>query len=228
MQSSIHSDDEYGSNFLRNTLQFGTYSSNAAPRAALLQWCYSSRNFGANPTMTAGNVTSADDDRMQVDSLKKGKEKGKGKSKSHYEKGHCPTSMTNTSSADINTCKKCGRHGHWAKDCWNPSGEEHDNFTSHSNPQKGKGHRKGTGKGKHVDVVESAQPSGTHSVASFANTGHHWRTLVHFKRGSVDHGCDNRFRVNRKTSWCRVFASWQWGTLSRLSNHVSRIKDTFA
>ena len=26
---------------------------------------------------------------------------------------------------------------------------------------------------------------------------------MHFKRGTVDHGCDNQFRVNRKTSWCR-------------------------
>ena len=49
-------------------------------RTALLQWCYSSRNFGANPTVSAGNGTCADDDNwMQVDSLKKGKEKGKGK-----------------------------------------------------------------------------------------------------------------------------------------------------
>ena len=56
---------------LRNSLELGTYSNSAALRAALLRWCYSSRNFGANPTVTAGNVTSADDDRTQVDSLKK-------------------------------------------------------------------------------------------------------------------------------------------------------------
>ena len=128
--------------FLRNSLQLGTYSKNAALRAALLQWCYSSRDFGANPTVTAGNVTGADDDRMQVDSLKTGKEK----SKSHYQKGNRPTTTTNTSSTDINTCKNCGRHGHWA------GGGAHDNSTSHSNPQKGKGHWKGKGKGKHVDV----------------------------------------------------------------------------
>ena len=35
------------------------------------------RNFVANPTESAGNGTSADDDRMQVDSLKKDKEKSK-------------------------------------------------------------------------------------------------------------------------------------------------------
>ena len=51
--------------FLRNSLQLGTYANSTALRAALLQWCCSS-----------GNGTSADDDRMQVDSLKKGKRKG--------------------------------------------------------------------------------------------------------------------------------------------------------
>ena len=60
--------------FLRNSLQLGTF-----PNSAALRWCYFSRNFRANPTVSAGNVTSADDDPMQVDSLKKGKEKGKGK-----------------------------------------------------------------------------------------------------------------------------------------------------
>ena len=64
---------------LRNSLHLGTFPNSAALRAALLQWCYSSRNFGANPTVSAGNVTSADDDRMQVGSLKKSKGKGKGK-----------------------------------------------------------------------------------------------------------------------------------------------------
>ena len=62
--------------FLTNSLQLGTHPNSAALRAALLRWCYSSRNFGANPTVSAENVTSADDDWMQVDSLKKGKGKG--------------------------------------------------------------------------------------------------------------------------------------------------------
>ena len=48
--------------FLRNSLQLGTYANSAALRTALLQWCYSSPNFGANPTVSAGNGTSADDD----------------------------------------------------------------------------------------------------------------------------------------------------------------------
>ena len=92
--------------FLRNSLQLGTYPNSAALRAALLQWCYASRNFGANPTVAAGNVTSADDSRMQVDSLKKGKEKER--SKLHNQKGNRPTSTANTSSTDINSCKNCG------------------------------------------------------------------------------------------------------------------------
>ena len=65
--------------FLRDNLQLSTYSNCAALRTALLQWCYSSRNIGANPTVPAGNGTGGDDDnRMQVDSFKKckGEEKG--------------------------------------------------------------------------------------------------------------------------------------------------------
>ena len=62
--------------FLGNSQQLGTYANSTALRAALLQWCYSSRNFGANPTASSGNGTSADDDRMQVDSLKRRYEKG--------------------------------------------------------------------------------------------------------------------------------------------------------
>ena len=33
---------------------------------------------------------------------------------------------------------------------------------------------------------------------------------MHFKRGTVDHGCDNQFRVNRETSWCRVLTVVQF------------------
>ena len=47
--------------FLRNCLQLGTKANSKALRTALLQWCYSSRNFGANPTASSGNGTSADD-----------------------------------------------------------------------------------------------------------------------------------------------------------------------
>ena len=40
-------------------VQLGTHANSAALRTALLHWCYSSRNFGAYPTMTAGNGTGA-------------------------------------------------------------------------------------------------------------------------------------------------------------------------
>ena len=55
--------------FCRNSLLLVTYANSTVLLAALLLWCYSSRNFGANPTASSGNGTSADDDRMQVDSL---------------------------------------------------------------------------------------------------------------------------------------------------------------
>ena len=96
--------------YLRNSLQWGTYANSTALRAALLQWCHSSRNFGANQTASSGNGTSADDDRMQFDSLKNGKRKGKGKNQ--HQRGNRTTSKTNTSSTDFNTCKNRGKPGH--------------------------------------------------------------------------------------------------------------------
>ena len=78
------------------------------------------------------------------------------------------TSTTTTSSTNINTCKNCGRTGHWAKDCWRPDGGAYDNSTSNnSNTLKGKCHKKGKGKSKRVDVVETNQPSETASTVSY-------------------------------------------------------------
>ena len=194
--------------FLRNSLQLGTYASSAALRTALLQWCHSSPNLGANSTVSAGNGTSADDDRMQVDSLKKGKRKGKGKHQN--QKGNRTTNTTKTNSTDINTRKNCGRTGHWAKDCWRSGGGAYDNSTSNkSNTQKGKSHKKRQRR-KHTRFRcgnEAAFCNSLNRVVSFTNTEYNWRTFVQFKRRTVDHGCDNQFRVYKETSWCRVFAS---------------------
>ena len=85
-----------------------------------------------------------DDNRMQVDSLKKGDEKGKGKHQN--QKGNRTSSTSNT---DINTCKNCGSSGHRANDCWRPGGGAYDNPTSNNSyTQKAKNHKKGKGKSK--------------------------------------------------------------------------------
>ena len=139
--------------FLRSSLQMGTYANSAALRKALLQWCYYSRNFGANPTVSL--EMEADDDRMQFDSH-------------HNQKGNRTTSMTNTSSTDIKTCKNCGRTGQLVRDCWRQGGGAYDTSTSNnSNTQKGKNHKKGKGKGKQVDFVETNLPSETASTVSY-------------------------------------------------------------
>ena len=70
--------------FLRSGLQLGYTCQQHSSSCR----CYSSRNFGANPTASSGNGTSADDDRMQVDSLKKGKRRGKGKKPTPERKSH--------------------------------------------------------------------------------------------------------------------------------------------
>ena len=77
-------------NFLGNSLQLGTYANSAAFQTALLQWCYSSRNFGANPTVSAGNGTSADDEPMQVDSLEKSEGEGQRQTPESEWKSHEP------------------------------------------------------------------------------------------------------------------------------------------
>ena len=195
--------------FLRKSLQFGTYANGTALRAALLQWCYSSRNFGANPTASSGNGTSADDDRMQVDSLKKGKKKGNGKNPTPER--NRTTSTTNTSSTGINTCKNCGRTGYWAKDCWRLGGGAYYNSTNR-NTGKGKSKHTGKGKGKQVDVVETEQhqPSETALTVSYPSLTQ--SVVGEFScMSSVDPWIMgvtiNSVSSVRKTSWCRVFAS---------------------
>ena len=110
--------------FLRNSLQLGTYAKSTVLRAAFLQCCYSFRNFGASPTVSAGNGTGNgtcwdDDNRMRVDSLKKGKGKGKGKHQIRNELAQT-TQATPTS-----TCKNCDRTGHCVKDWDGDQVEKH-------------------------------------------------------------------------------------------------------
>ena len=153
--------------FLRSSLLLGTYANSAALRAALLQWCHSSRNFGANPTVSAGNGTSTDDDnRMQVDSLKKGKKKGKGKHQ--IQKRNRTTSTTNTSSTDflrvaVVTGGIVVRSSTWSPAVFRPVSSSSTVLAR----ADGKNHKKGEGKSKHVDAVESNQPSETASTVSY-------------------------------------------------------------
>ena len=107
------------------------------------QLCCYGVTLPANPTVSAGNGTWADDDnRMRIDSLKKGK--GKRKCKHQNQKGNHTNNTSNMSSTDINTCKNCGRTEHWAKDCWRPGGETYDNPTTDNNhTQIGKNRKKG-------------------------------------------------------------------------------------
>ena len=128
--------------FLSSSLQLGTHSNSAALRTALLQWCYSSRNFGANPTVSAGNGTSADDDRMQADSQDR---QGEGQRQTHQiQKGNRTTkttNTTNTSSADINTCKNWAELNIGRKTAGDQVEERTTGHTSNnSNTQKDKNH----------------------------------------------------------------------------------------
>ena len=62
--SPVHNDDEYDTHFSQEKLAIGD----------LCKQYRSSKSFGASPTVSAGHGTGADDDnRMQVDSIKKGK-----------------------------------------------------------------------------------------------------------------------------------------------------------
>ena len=90
------------------------------------------------------------------------------KVKNQHQRGNHTTSTTNTSSTDINTCKNCGKPGHWAKDCWNPSGGAYDSST-YRNTGKGKSKQTGKGNGKHVDVVETEQPQLSETASTVSN-----------------------------------------------------------
>ena len=124
------------------------------------------RNFGANPIVSAGNETSADDDRMQVDSLKKGKGKIEHQTRNEVARPARPTRALQTSTR----ARTVAEFGHWRR----TAGDQEEERTTipqvtTSNTQKGKGHKKGTGKSKHVDVVETNQPLETASAVAYAS-----------------------------------------------------------
>ena len=82
------------------------------------------------------------------------------KVKNQHQRGIRTTSTTNTSNIDINTCKNCCRTGHRSNDCWRPSGGAYDYSTSNNSyTQKGKSHKKGKGKSKHVGRCENESAS---------------------------------------------------------------------
>ena len=170
--------------FLGSTLQLGTYANSAALRTALLQRCFSSRNFGASPTVPAGNGTGADDDnRMQVDCLKKGTEKGK--TKHQNQKGTRSSNSSKTNNRDINTCKNCGRTGHWVKEIAGDQVEEHTTTATVTTALQTKAitirramQRQTGGRGGNEFVFRHS----LNPVVSFTDTEH-------------DHGSDNQVPV---------------------------------
>ena len=91
---------------------------------------------------------------------------------------------------------------------------------------------KGKDRGKQVDIVETNQSSETASTVSYPSqtpsTIGALSCNPDVEQKSLDHGCDNQFRVIKATSWCRVFASCQWCTASRMPDQVSRTKSTVA
>ena len=190
---------------LRNNVQLGTHANSAALRTALLQWCFSSRNFGPNPTQSAGNGTGADDDnKIQVDSLKKGNGRAKADTQKPGRKSH----------------KRHKQHGEYrhqhVHELWQNGTlggrllEAYDNNTrNNSHTNKGKNYKKGKGKGKHMDVMETNQSSETASTVSFPSQTP--STLGELScTSNVEPwimGVTINSRVNRRTSWCRVFAS---------------------
>ena len=140
-------------NFLTNSLQLGTYANRAALRTALLQWCCSSRNFGANPTVSVGNGTRSRLFQERQGEGRRQTPQPEGKSHDQHDQHELNRNQRVRTAAELDI---------GAKDCWRPEGEAYDNSTSNnSNTQKGKSHKKGKRKSKHVDVVETTQPSET-------------------------------------------------------------------
>ena len=193
--SQLHFDDEYGTDFSQDQFAVGYKRQHCRSSDSFVQWCYSSRNLGANPTMTAGNGTGADDgNRMQVDSLKKGKGKGKGKpptTRKEITRTAQATRAIQTSTrartvADLNIGRKTA----------GDQVEEHTTIP----PRKAKGKASTWTLWKRISLLKQPQP---------CRILHKHRVQLENSRAlqTWNRGCDNQSRVNRKRSWCRVFAS---------------------
>ena len=77
MDAATFTDDEYGSEFSEEEFAVGYMCKPSGSSKSFVAWCHYSRNFGASPTVPAGNGTGTDDDnRMQVDFLEKEKDDG--------------------------------------------------------------------------------------------------------------------------------------------------------
>ena len=161
--SQGHSDDEHGTDF------FGTVCSWVHTPTVPLFEHLCCNGVTLPKTLERIRPCQLDMERAQMmtrckTSLRRKGREGQRQTPNPVRKSH----DQNTSFTDINTCKNCGRTGHWAEDCWRPSGRAYDNSTSkHSNTQKGKNHKNGKGRSKHVDVVGTNQPSETASTVLY-------------------------------------------------------------
>ena len=98
------------------------------------------------------------------------KARGRDTGKHQNKKG--TLTNNNTSNTDINTCKNCGRTGHWVKDCSRPGGRADNNSKNNDNndnndKNKGKNNRKGKGKGKQLELLQTLPLSETASTATY-------------------------------------------------------------
>ena len=99
------------------------------------------------------------DNRMQIDSLKKSK-----------EKASTQTRKVLAQATHVLTLEKnCGRTGHWG-------GRTDDNSNDNTNRCKNK--KKGKGKGKQVNVVQTSQSSETASTLSYRRILHRHEALL--------------------------------------------------
>ena len=162
MQSSTLVMMKKGTDFLRNNLQSGTDGNSAALRAALLQLCYCSRNFGASPTVAAGSGTGANDDnRMQVVSLMKGIGEGqKANTKTIEELAQATRAIqTRTRARTVAMPRR------WENICWRPGGGTYDNNTS-NNRCANRGQNNTKGKGGRGETNQSSETATTVSYPS--------------------------------------------------------------